>query len=99
MDLAAPAIAAFDPLKVAPRPHHYDGTRDALVIRRWLDAFEHYADVVNIPNDTQKINIATLYFTGRARDWWSFFRRRINLGEVAIKHWGPDPTIVPPAAQ
>ena len=56
--MAAPAPPVFDPLKVAPKPQYYDGTRDALVLRRWLDSFEEYADVVNIPDDVQKINIA-----------------------------------------
>ena len=59
----APAAAAigFDPSCIIPKPEKYDGTRDALILRRWLDSFEDYAEAINLENDQQKICIATFF--------------------------------------
>jgi len=57
----------------APQPKAYDGKRDALLIRTFLNNLRTYFKLVRLPDDDEdyKITLAEGYLTGDASYCWS----------------------------
>jgi Ty3 transposon capsid-like protein len=88
----------MDFTRAAPKPPTYDGTRNAVVLRRWIERIDAYATLLGVNNDVQKIQLAALYLAGDALDYWQFHKRKSDLpGGTPIVHWGPTlPTVAEP---
>ena len=86
--LSARVMATHEAPRVElPKPHTFNGKRDAKELDNFLWHMERYFKAITLTDEAAKVRSATLYLTDNATLWWSRRFMEIEKGTCTIKTW------------
>ena len=86
--LSARVMATHEAPRVeVPKPHTFNGQRDAKELDNFLWHMERYFEAIALTNEATKVRTATLYLTDNATLWWHRRFMEIEKGTCTIDTW------------
>ena len=87
--LSARVMATHEAPKVeVPKPHTFNGQRDAKELDNFLWHMERYFEAIALTDEATKVRTATLYLTDNATLWWRRRFMEIEKGTCTIDMGG-----------
>ena len=86
--LSARVMATHEEPRVdVPKPHTFNGQRDAKELDNFLWHMDRYFEVIALTDEATKVCTTTLYLTDNATLWWRRWFMEIEIGTCTIDTW------------